>query len=208
MEHLRQQFFTECELAVESVRLATQAFLQADTGNMEKVMALEERVDAMEIEIEEECLKIIAMCQPLAGDLRFIVSVLKINNDLERISDMAVSIVKKVSYISDTSGSSFFLPEMTEKALVMLEKALDAFSRQDAVLAKQVCLLDRDVDELKLKMSRTVIEEIKKNAQNVEQLLSLMSNSRILERIADLSTNIAEDVIYMVEGTIIRHQKI
>jgi len=160
------------------------------------------------VELEEDGLKIIALHQPVAIDLRFIVSVLRINSDLERIGDLAVNIAERANYLAGAESSAIaidFAP-MAEKAQEMLTKSLDAFVNMDAALAKQLIEMDNEVDEMNRRMYRTVYELIRKNPGDVEVLLHLLSASRHLERIADHATNIAEDVIYMVDGNIVRHK--
>ena len=155
----------------------------------------------MEIAIEEECLRIMAVYQPLAKDLRVIVGILKMNNDLERIGDLAVNIVNKVRFFADEDtslaqeGTSFFLPEMIKKVQNMLKKSLDSFTQQNVALANEVCRIDDEVDHLKHEMKILVLNKITENPENIQQLSGILRNSYHLERIADLSTNIAEDVI-------------
>ena len=161
----------------------------------------------MEVDLEEECLKILALYQPVAADLRFIVSVLKINNDLERIADLAVNIAERTLGVSCEGRVPvpFDLGEMGRKVQTMLKKSLDALVNLEPQAAREVCHLDDEVDDIHKKNYRLVKEQIRKNPERIDSLIQYISVSRHLERIADLATNIAEDVLYMIEGEIVRH---
>lgn len=212
LEALNKQFLNYGTEVEENVHLGIQAFMKTEQKYVQTVIDNDKKIDQMEIAIEEECLRIIAIYQPLAKDLRLIVGILKMTNDLERIGDLAVNIVKKVIIFSETEtsltkqGASFFLPEMVQKVLNMLKKSLDCFVQKNPKLAKEVCKIDDEVDYLKQEMKVLVLNKMKENPSQINQLVSILMNSSHLERIADLSTNIAEDVIYLVEGNIVRHQ--
>jgi phosphate transport system protein len=165
----------------------------------------------MEVEIEEECLKILALHQPVAVDLRFIAAVIKINNDLERIADETVNIARGVRYLSKDRQAfpfAFDFSVMVDKTQTMLKKSLDALVNLDTDIAVKVCLLDDEVDEMNAEVHRLVKEAIKENPEHGEHLINLLLISRHLERIADHATNIAEEVIYLIEGEIVRHAKL
>ena len=212
LENLNRLFLNYCTEVEQNVHLAVQSFMKTESNNVQVVIEKDKEIDQMEVAIEEECLKIMAIYQPLAKDLRFIVGILKMNNDLERIGDLAVNIVKKVTIFSDRDTNlsqqegAYFLPEMIEKVLNMLKKSLDSFTNQDPELAREVCKIDDEVDDLKNEMKVLVLNKMKESPENIKELTSILTNSRNLERIADLSTNIAEDVIYIIEGEIIRHK--
>ena len=162
------------------------------------------------MEIEEECLKILALYQPVAVDLRFIVAALKINNDLERIGDLAVNIARKAALLRRRAADAevpFDIAGMWEKTQAMLRDSIDAMVNMDARLAAEVCRRDDEVDRLKHEIRAGAEERIRREPAKVGPLLRLLAVSRNLERIADCATNIAEDVIYMSEGRIIRHTK-
>ncbi|RAP38919.1 phosphate transport system regulatory protein PhoU [Candidatus Marinamargulisbacteria bacterium SCGC AAA071-K20] len=211
IKDLNKLFLSYCAEVEQNVHLAVQSFMKTEPKNVQLVIDKDKEIDQMEIAIEEECLRIMAMYQPLAKDLRFIVGILKINNDLERIGDLAVNIVKKVTIFTDREtslskhGNAFFLPEMIQKVLDMLKNSLDSFTKQDPKLAREVCQLDDEVDQLKQDMKVLVLNKMKEDPEKIKPLSGILRNSYHLERIADLSTNIAEDVIYLVEGDIIRH---
>jgi phosphate transport system protein len=153
-------------------------------------------------------LKILALHQPVAIDLRFIVAVLKINNDLERIGDLAVNIAERAIFLAGRPkiNISIELIDMAHHAQSMLKKSLDALINHDAELAHKVCASDDTIDQMNRQMYLNVQEAILKNPEQISALIHLLSASRHLERVADHTTNIAEDVIYMVEGQIMRHK--
>ncbi len=192
----------------EAVELAVRAALERNAVMAEGVLKRDQEIDSAEVEIEEECLKLLALYQPVASDLRFIVAVLKMNNDLERIGDLAVNIASRAMTLANIRGQVpvFDLEDLGSKVKTMLRMSLQALVKADSTLARQVCSADKEVDELNRATFARTQEEIRKSPENVEALLLLLSVSRNLERIGDLATNIAEDVIYMIEGEIIRHR--
>jgi phosphate transport system protein len=209
IEGLKKRTFSLSTLVEENVTRAVQAFSKKDERLAWKAIELDHAIDALEIEVEEECLKILALHQPVAVDLRFIVAVLKMNNDFERIGDLAVNIAERSLALHDRpeSGITDKLKTMVEKARAMLKNSLDSLVNMDAVLARQVCASDDDVDALYREMYEIVKAGISANTAQLDDLLQLLSISRHLERIADHATNIAEDVIYLVEGEIFRHNR-
>ena len=209
LESLKKQILSLGAMAEESVHMAVRAFETKDGELARRIIESDSKIDAAEVEVEEECLKIIALHQPVAVDLRFINIVIKINNDLERVGDEAVNIAERVENISKRLPLSFpfdFAP-MAEKAEAMLKDSLDALVNQDVDLAYKVCLDDDDVDRMNHMIYDEVKEAIKKQPDRVAYLLNLLLIARHLERIADHATNIAEEVIYMIEGEISRHRK-
>jgi len=173
-----------------------------------------DEIDHIEIDVEEECLRIMALHQPVAGDLRFLVTALKINNDLERIGDLAAKIADKVvlmqeadpvKFASDSMLMPVMLHAMFEKTLWMFRKTMDAFVDEDTDLAYKVCLADDEVDEAKRSIRNELEEIIMKDPAQHVYLAKLISVARSLERIADHCTNICEDIIYMAQGKIVRH---
>ena len=179
-----------------------------DADLAREVFDVDTSIDQLEVDVEEECLKVLALHQPVANDLRFIVSVLKINNDLERIGDLAVNIAERALFLEsrDPVDCPFDFPAMARKAEDMLRKSLDALVNQDSKLAQKVRAADDEVDALNRQMYLLVQDGIRKRPAELEPLIHLLSASRHVERIADLATNIAEDVIYLVEGHIVRHK--
>jgi len=164
-------------------------------------------IDKLEVEIEEDCLKILALYQPVAIDLRFIVAVLKINNDLERVGDLAVSISERAENLTKREKIKFpsELQQMLDKSQNMLRLSLDSLVNLDAKTAQMVCNLDNEVDELNRIMYDKIKAEINNNPDDPTPYLMMLTISKVLERIGDQATNIAEDVIYMIEGKIVRH---
>ncbi|MEZ4388603.1 MAG: phosphate signaling complex protein PhoU [Candidatus Krumholzibacteriia bacterium] len=165
------------------------------------------RSTSWKVDFEEECLKVLALHQPVAIDLRFVVSVLKINNDLERIGDLAVSIGEHSRQLSgkDPVDSARKLPRMAENAQSMLRRSLDAVVEMNVAGARAVLASDDEVDNDYREMTQALREAMHRDPGRIEDLLSIMMVCKHLERIADLATNIAEDAIYMVNGEIVRH---
>lgn len=205
---LKQKILEVGGLVEEAIANAISAMLNRDGKLAMRVIVDDSVIDSMEVEVEEDCLKILALYQPVAADLRFVVAILKINNDLERIGDLARNIAKRVNYLSksDPIELPFSLRDMTTKVQSMVRMSLDALVNADPSLARQVRLEDDVVDDERKKIADHIISLIKIMPERVEYLLKLNSVSKHLERIADMATNIAEDVIYMVEGEIVRHK--
>jgi len=208
LSSLKKRILSLGAMAEERVRMAIKAFETKDGALARRVIESDREIDEAEVEVEEECLKIIALHQPVAVDLRFINIVIKINNDLERVGDEAVNIAERVENISKRLPLlvPFDFSTMAEKAEAMLKDSLDALVNQDVDLAYKVCLDDDDVDRMNHMIYNEVKEEIKKQPDRVAYLLNLLLIARHLERIADHATNIAEEVIYMIEGEISRHR--
>lgn len=191
----------------ESVEEAVRSISNRDIELARKVIDNDDSIDLMEVEVEEECLKILALHQPVAGDLRFVVAVLKINNDLERIGDLAVNIAERSTYLSQQEPSEmpFDFETMEQKTRLMLKKALDSLIQMDLKMANEVGAADDEVDAINREMYGQVSKGLRKSPDQADRLIHCLSISRHLERIADYATNIAEDVIYMIEGKIVRH---
>jgi phosphate transport system protein len=193
----------------ENVHKAVQALQSRDRALAEKIIAADAAVDKFEVYLEEECLKILALHQPVAIDLRFVIAVLKINNDLERIGDLAVNIAERSASLD--RDLPFAVPAdlrtMTETAASMLRHSLDAFVRADCRIARRVLQEDNEVDDAHRRIIVAMVELMKSSSDQVADALLIVSCSKNLERIADHATNIAEDVVYMVEGEIIRHKE-
>jgi phosphate transport system protein len=191
----------------ENVYKAVRSLEERNGMLAEEVIAADAAVDQMEVDVEEECLKVLALYQPVAIDLRFIVSILKINNDLERVGDLAVNIAERVCFLATRERPDIPLdfPMMAEKTREMFRKSLDALVNNDAALAHEVLTADDEIDAINREMYVEIQKAIRKKPEQLESLIHLLSCSRHLERIADHATNVAEDVIYMIEGTIVRH---
>jgi len=208
IENLKKKLLALGAEVETSVRDATLSIEKRDSELAQKIIDDDVNIDNTEVEIEEDCLKILALHQPVAVDLRFIVAVLKINNDLERIGDLAVNIAERAVFLAGQPkvNISIDLVEMAHNAQSMLKKSIDALINHDAELAHKVCVSDDIVDHMNRQMYLKVQEAILKNPEQITPLIHLLSASRHLERIADHTTNIAEDVIYMIEGRIVRHK--
>ena len=209
LEKLKKRILSLGAIVEERVYMATKAIENRDSDLADKIIKSDYEIDEMEVDIEEECLKILALYQPVAVDLRFITAVIKINNDLERIADEAVNIARGVKYIAKGKKLHFDFDfySIAEKTEAMLKKSLDALVNLDVDLAFKVCILDDEVDKINGEAHRIVKDVIKDNPDHVEYFINLLLISRHLERIADHATNIAEEVIYLIEGEIVRHGK-
>jgi phosphate transport system protein len=191
----------------ESLRNSVSALLKRNALMAAEVIEGDVEIDKLEVEIEEDCLKILALYQPVAIDLRFIVAVLKINNDLERVGDLAVNIAKRAENLARKQKIKFppELQQMLDKSQNMLRLSLDSLVNLDPKTALTVCSLDNEVDDLNRVMYDKLKKDIKNNPDDTTACIMMLTISKFLERIGDQATNIAEDVIYMVEGKIVRH---
>ena len=195
-------------LVEERLRQAVKSLHARDADMARAVIGGDGDIDDMEVEVEEECLKTLALHQPVARDLRYIVAVLKITNDLERIGDLAVNIARKaIAFTGQTQFQfPFDLAEISRESQAMLRNSLDSLVNLDPALAREVCARDPEVNKLKRAIRVRAEEVIRAHPDKVGLLLKLVAAARNLERVADLATNIAEDVVYMVDGHIIRHR--
>lgn len=208
LDNLKKRILSLGAIVEEHVSMAIKAVDVKDADIAEKIIQADTKVDAMEVEIEEECLKVLALHQPVAVDLRFITAVIKINNDLERIGDEAVNIAERVVYIASRPPLEvpFDYQLMAEKTKAMLNRSLDALVNLDIDLAYKVRLQDDEVDDINQEINEKVRQVILDSPSRAGYLINLFTISRHLERIADHATNIAEEVIYMIEGVIPRHR--
>jgi len=208
VEKLKKQILVMSAQAEESVILAVKALLTRDEELAQQVIRGDFDVGQAEVEVEEKALKILALHQSVAAGLRFLTAVLKINNDLERIGDLATNIAKRAVKICKEPALTMpdELGRAATRARDMVHDSLNAFVSFDAGPAKRVCGSDEEVDELCKQVRRFVEEQIRKNPACLSACLDMLLASRNIERIGDHATNIAEDVIYLVEGVIVRHQ--
>jgi len=207
IEAIKKELLTLGAVVEERVATAVKSLSKRDISLAEKIIDGDNDIDDMEVELEESCLKILALHQPVAIDLRVIIAVLKINNDLERIGDLAVAIAERAASLAAMREIPlpFDFARMSARVQEMLRKSLDALVQWNIGLANDVCILDDDVDEENRAMYRNVREAMTQHPDQIEQLLGCLSVSRYLERIADHATNIAEDVVYLISGSIVRH---
>jgi phosphate transport system protein len=207
IDNLKKRLLHLGAVVEEALRKAVRAFVTRDAALARQVIHGDEQIDELEVEFEEEGLKIIALHQPVAVDLRFIVSVMRINADLERIGDLAVNLAERAAFLADVPGFRIpvDLPPMADEAQEMLKASLDALVNSDPDLARRIIERDDVVDNVNKAMYEVIYDLVRKDPDQVEPLLHVLSAARYLERVADHATNIAEDVIYMAEGTIVRH---
>ncbi|MFC1765224.1 phosphate signaling complex protein PhoU [Planctomycetota bacterium] len=208
IEKLKKSILTVGAMAELSVREAILAIQSRDEDLAQSVIEKDIQLDEMEVEVEETCLKILALYQPVAVDLRFLIAVLKINSDLERVGDLAVNVAERALYLATVPqvDLSFDFVTMSTKVQAMLKSSLDALVNFNARVAHTVCGQDDEVDALNSDVYTLVREAIVAHPEQAEALIHILSVSRHLERIADHATNIAEDVIYMIEGQVVRHR--
>jgi len=208
IENLKREILTLGAMAETALREAVAAIDNRDEDAAQTVIANDTKLDDMEVQIEEDCLKTLALHQPVATDLRFIVAVLKINSDLERVGDLAVNVAERAAFLATQPPleASLDLTTMAAKAQEMLKKSLDALVQLNAQMAYEVLAADDEVDAMNRRMFPTIQEQIVAHPDQTESLLHMLSASRHIERIADHATNIAKAVIYMTEGDIVRHK--
>ncbi len=208
IDHLKQQVLIIGTLVEEAISKAITALINRDVPLAQRVIESDAEIDRMEVEVEEECLKILALYQPVAADLRYVVAALKMNNDLERMGDLAKNIAKRVGQLAQ--GDQADLPPqirpMAIKTQEMVKQCLEAVINADPALARYVREQDDIVDNARQEIRDQVLEGIKANPENTDNLLRINAVSKHFERLADMATNVAEDVIYMVEGDIVRHR--
>lgn len=207
LERLEKQLLTLSAVVEESVQQAIKALAGHDRELAQKVINNDKQINRLEVDLEEECLKVLALHQPVANDLRMVVAILKINNDLERIADQAANICERALAVMDSPGviCPLELDLMAKKVIDMLEKSLDSLVNADLKLARQVLALDEEVDTIHSQNYKAFKEYVRAHPDSVDAVLNYLTVSRHLERVADLATNIAEDVIYLNEGEIVRH---
>ncbi len=205
---LKKSILTLCGMVENAVADAVDAVMTSDRKKAEAVIDNDIEIDHFELDVEEECLKILALHQPVAGDLRYVIACLKMNNDLERIGDLAVNIAKRALsfYSIPTAEMPVNLRPLCECTKNALGKSLDALIRLDADLAAAGLAYDDVIDEMNRENHVKLLGLMHQHPENVERYLNLLNVSRHLERIGDYATNIDEDVIYMVNGAIVRHR--
>ena len=207
LEKIKKELLSLGAKVEEQVRMAIQAVETNDAELAKQIIKSDFNIDEMEVEIEEDCLKILALHQPVAVDLRFLIAVIKINNDLERIGDQAVNIAERVDVIAkrDLSELFFDYTAMGEKVQDMLKMSLDALVNMDYDMAYSVVMRDDEVDQIKVDAYDRIKKAMSNHPDKIGYLINLLLISRHLERLADHTTNIAEEVIYLIEGEIVRH---
>jgi phosphate transport system protein len=208
LDTLKQRLLDMSERAESLVELAVDGLLTRDAGKAEAVVAGDKEVDALEVEVEQLAVSLLALQQPMARDLRFIISAIKISSDLERVGDHAVNIAQCALRLVDLRSDITPDPEiedMARRARMMLADALDAFVRADGALGRDVCKRDDQVDALHDSLFRILLTHMLEDPSTISAALELFLVSRNLERVADLATNIGEDAVYLAEGKQIKH---
>jgi phosphate transport system protein len=208
LDDLHHDILSMCAMVEDMVHQAVDELAAPNYEKARAMAARDDEIDAWDVRIEEECLKILAMHQPVATDLRRISSVLKISNELERVADLAVHIAERACGL--VTWPDVYAPaklkEMAAIAVEMLRNGIDAYVELDGALARRVCSRDEIVDRLNREIIDEILTRMKETPAYIEPLLHMFSASRHVERVADHATNIAEDVVYLIEGEIIRHR--
>jgi phosphate transport system protein len=209
LDNLQKDILALAGLVEESIHRAIRALRERDVKSARQVIAVDPQIDNEENHIEEECLKILALHQPVAVDLRRIASAMMINIDLERMGDLAEEIAERAVHLASLPPLPIDdgnLQKMTDLTTMMVRQSLDAFVHLSTRDAQMVMRMDDEVDRLNVDLIRAIVGAMKRSPESIDAGLSMFSAVRHLERIADHATNIAEDVIYLVEGEIVRHR--
>jgi phosphate transport system protein len=207
LEALKQTLLAMGGLVEDQIRRVMRALMERDDALAQEVIDRDRQVNAYDVEVDETCVNLLALYQPAAGDLRSITTAMKIVTDLERIGDQAVNIAQRALELNHEPQLKPYidLPRMAERAQAMVKDSLDAFVTRDTELARRVCGADAEVDALKEQIFRELLTFMMEDARTIPRAIRLILISRFLERVADHATNIAEMVIYVVEGKMVRH---
>ena len=207
LDELKQRLLVMAGMAEQAIQRATEAYTTRELSTVELVLMAEPAINRLEREIDEIAVDLLAMEQPMAVDLRFILSVIRINSDLERVGDQAVNIARRVREMQDHPHVDLpvDIPKLASLAAAMVRKALQAFIEGNVEMAREVLTLDDQVDEMNSQAFNSLSALIREKPEATSQALSTLIISRNLERVGDHATNIAEDVIFWVSGTDVRH---
>jgi phosphate transport system protein len=208
LAQLKQRLLDMSDLATSLLDLSVDALLSRDANMAEAVITGDRDLDALELEVEDQAIALLALQQPMARDLRFIIASIKVSNDLERVGDHAVNIAQCAIRLATTSTIITPDPEiadMARRARQMLRDSLTAFVRADGALGREVCRADDEVDAMHNSMFRILVTHMMEDARTITPSLELLLVSRNLERVADLATNIGEDAVFLAEGKQIKH---
>lgn len=208
LAHLKQRLLDMSDLATSLLDLSVDALLSRDSTMADAVINADSDLDALELEVEDKAIALLALQQPMARDLRFIIAAIKVSNDLERVGDHAVNIAQSAQRL--VLSSTIITPdpeiaEMARRARQMLRDSLTAFVRADGVLGRQVCRADDEVDAIHNSVFRILVTHMMEDGRTITPSLELLLVSRNLERVADLATNIGEDAVFLAEGKQIKH---
>lgn len=209
LEQIKIKIFQMADYAMEAVTSSVAALKSSDLDLAKIIIKNDEKINRLEIEIDDECIKFLVTRQPAASDLRFILAMLKINTDLERIADLASNIAKETIRINGTPliKPLIDIPRMSEIAVKMINTAFISITEKNVEKAKSVIEMDTDIDELNMQIYRELFTYMGESSKNISQSLSLISVAKSLERIGDHTKNIAERAVYYIQGEEIRHQK-
>ena len=207
LQELKDDLLKMATVVEEAISTAVQSLVKRDSDLAKKTFEGEDQINRMEIDIEDKCLKLLALMQPLAADLRFITSAMKIITDLERMGDQAVNIAERAISLNEEPQIKPYIdiPRMAEITQSMVKDVLDAFVNRNPKLARSVCERDDLVDGLNEQVFRELLTYMMSDAKTITRAVHLMIVCRCLERIADHATNIAEDVIFMIDALVIKH---
>jgi phosphate transport system protein len=207
LEALKQTLLAMGGLVEDQIRHVMQALVDRNDALASEVIERDRQVNAYDVEVDAQCVELLALHQPAAGDLRFITTAMKIVTDLERIGDQAVNIAQRVIELNAEPQLKPYidLPRMAERAQAMVKESLDAFVARDTELARRVRAEDDEVDALKEQIFRELLTFMMEDPRSIPRAIRLILISRCMERVADHATNIAEMVIYLVEGKMVRH---
>ena len=210
VNQVRNRILDLGEMVADSIETASAMIQNYDLVLVNQVYEVEHLIDTIEVEIEEECLKVLALHQPVSENLRFLIVVLKVNNDLERMGDQLKNIAERIEYISDKDRvvADLNLHSMAELCSKMVKESIVALTQQDAKRARKVLKLDDELDIMHAGTYKTLIKVMLEKSESIRAALSLLTVSSNLERIGDLATNIAEEIISMEEGEIVRHKNL
>ena len=210
LKDLRNDILKMGVMAQEAIYKSIEALKNRDKAQAEEVVKNDSKIDCLELEIDEKCIDLIAMRQPLASDLRVVTTGMKINAELERIADLAVDVAQRVFELADKPllKPLIDIPKLSTVAQTMIRDAIDSFVNKDAELAGKVILSDSEADELRNKIQEELLNEyMMRDAKTADRAVPLLLIARHLERICDHATNIAEDVVYMVKAKVVKHHK-
>lgn len=208
LEDLKSKLLNMGSLVEESIMESMKAISEPDEAVLKRIYEREQVINDLELEIDNFCVEILALYQPVAEDLRFVVSALKINNDLERIGDLACSLIKRITRAFEKDSEEMAdITKMAGMSVKMLHEALNSFVRKDVPLAYKIHATDDRVDAFKKQITKSLRKELRDSPESPNLLLDQILITRSLERIADHATNITEDVIYMVEGKVFKHHQ-
>lgn len=207
LQHIKEKLLRMGSLVEDSIKSSVQSLVERDNELARKIIDRDRLVNTLDVEIDEEAIRVIALRQPMAGDLRFITTTMKITSDLERMGDLAVNIAERALELNEEPILKPYIdiPRMKEIAQGMTRDALDAFVRKDKKLAMEVIMRDDEVDDLKHDVLQELAIFMVQDPSTVTRAMKISFVAQYLERIADHATNIAEMVIYLIEGKIIRH---